>query len=471
MLFITFLFFIFISRSSSSLYFPFKTVEIKRNISQNDPEYNISHYVNDHFYVPSFITIKMGSTYQDSKFLIVYDESGFKIEKSKYCIKDDINYLSVYDKNKSSDFKFMNNTQKRREKLCEDSMQFFTEIDLKNLIKYEGIKFYLNSEVNESPCGIIGLKYDSFKLYSDDITSIFESLKLKKLIKNETWMIKYTSQNEGLFIVSPDLTKIYQDFDENKLFTTYRDKKGANTWNILITKVLSENNNSTINKKPIKGIINNDLDLIEGDGDYYEYITLSYFKPYIKKRICKLEEITVNYYYYFVLECHKKNFTLDDMKKFPTLTLVLTSLNSEFVFDYKDVFVETKYKYFFNIVFNKFVYTNWIFGKPVLKKYPLLINYEAETVSFYNESFITDNNRTNDDINNKNKISAYVFIISGVIIIIMAAILGSVLYFIIIYKNKFKKKRANELLDDNFDYTPSKDSNNNDEKFNNIIND
>ena len=323
MLFITFLFFIFISRSSSSLYFPFKTVEIKRNISQNDPEYNISHYVNDHFYVPSFITIKMGSTYQDSKFLIVYDESGFKIEKSKYCIKD-INYSSVYDKNKSSDFKFMNNTQKRREKLCEDSMQFFTEIDLKNLIKYEGIKFYLNSEVNESPCGIIGLKYDSFKLYSDDITSIFESLKLKKLIKNETWMIKYTSQNEGLFIVSPDLTKIYQDFDENKLFTTYRDKKGANTWNILITKVLSENNNSTINKKPIKGIINNDLDLIEGDGDYYEYITLSYFKPYIKKRICKLEEITVNYYYYFVLECHKKNFTLDDMKKFPTLTLVLT---------------------------------------------------------------------------------------------------------------------------------------------------
>ena len=470
MLFITFLFFIFISRSSSSLYFPFKTVEIKRNISQNDPEYNISHYVNDHFYVPSFITIKMGSTYQDSKFLIVYDESGFKIEKSKYCIKD-INYSSVYDKNKSSDFKFMNNTQKRREKLCEDSMQFSTEIDLKNLIKYEGIKFYLNSEVNESPCGIIGLKYDSFKLYSDDITSIFESLKLKKLIKNETWMIKYTSQNEGLFIVSPDLTKIYQDFDENKLFTTYRDKKGANTWNILITKVLSENNNSTINKKPIKGIINNDLDLIEGDGDYYEYITLSYFKPYIKKRICKLEEITVNYYYYFVLECHKKNFTLDDMKKFPTLTLVLTSLNSEFVFDYKDVFVETKYKYFFNIVFNKFVYTNWIFGKPVLKKYPLLINYEAETVSFYNESFITDNNRTNDDINNKNKISAYVFIISGVIIIILAAILGSVLYFIIIYKNKFKKKRANELLDDNFDYTPSKDSNNNDEKFNNIIND
>ena len=33
-------------------------------------------------------------------FHVVYDESGFKIEKSKYCIKD-INYLSVYDKNKS----------------------------------------------------------------------------------------------------------------------------------------------------------------------------------------------------------------------------------------------------------------------------------------------------------------------------------------------------------------------------------
>jgi hypothetical protein len=392
----------------------------------------------------------MGSTYQDSKFLIVYDESGFKIEKSKYCIKD-INYLSVYDKNKSSDFKFMNNTQKRREKLCEDSMQFFTEIDLKNLIKYEGIKFYLNSEVNESPCGIIGLKYDSFKLYSDDITSIFESLKLKKLIKNETWMIKYTSQNEGLFIVSPDLTKIYQDFDENKLFTTYRDKKGANTWNILITKVLSENNNSTINKKPIKGIINNDLDLIEGDGDYYEYITLSYFKPYIKKRICKLEEITVNYYYYFVLECHKKNFTLDDMKKFPTLTLVLTSLNSEFVFDYKDVFVETKYKYFFNIIFEDINRTKLELGKIFLKKYPINFNFEnnKKVIEVYDVLYkYPDYNTEEEGKNEKSNVALYI-----IIIVVLIGITGVLGYYLGKYLNKMRKKRANELADD-FDYKP-----------------
>ena len=352
MLFITFFSFVLISRSSSTLYFPFKTVSLQSNITSNDKDYNITHYANDHFYLPSFISIKIGSPPQDTKFLIIYSDSGFKIEKSSYCIKDK-NYYSFYNKNLSSGFKYINiSNYKRKEKLCQDSMQFYTDIELNDEKNYKDIKFYLNSDSNiEESCGIIGLKHDIYKLYKEDITNIFESLKLNDLIQNETWLIKYTSKNEGLFIISPDLNTIYKNYDENKLFTTYREKKDINTWNIIIDKVLSENFNRTINKKGVKAIINNDMDLIEGDWDYYLFITLFYFEPYIKKRICNLEEIPASVYFYFAIECDKEKFSLNDMKKFPILTLVLTCLKSEFKFDYKDVFTETTHKIFFNIIF------------------------------------------------------------------------------------------------------------------------
>ena len=106
--------------------------------------------------------------------------------------------------------------------------------------------------------------------------------------------------------------------------------------------------------------------------------------------ICKLEEIKVSPYYYFAIECDKNKFNVDDMKQFPVLTLTLVCFNSEFNFDYKDLFTETKYKIFFNIIFNKFISERWVFGKPVLRKYPMLINYEAQTIGYYNENWEVD---------------------------------------------------------------------------------
>ena len=240
----------------------------------------------------------------------------------------------------------------------------------------------------------------------------------------------------------------------------------------MIDKVQSEGYNETINKKTVKAEINNDMDLIEGDWDYYYFITLTYFEDYIKKSICKLEEIKVSQYYYFAIECDKDKFNIDDMKQFPLLTLTLVCFNSEFNFDYQDLFTETKHKIFFNIIFNKFISERWVFGKPVLRKYPMLINYEAQTIGYYNENWEIDY-----DKNNKNNSGEkYYFYLMILLVIILFFVIGVIFYFVGKNKNKVKKRRANELLDDNYDYIPTKvnnEENNKNDNFenNNIIND
>ena len=462
-----------------SIIFPFKTVSIKGNITSDDINYNISHFANDHYSLPAYITIQIGSPPQNIKFLLTNDDCGFKVGKARKCIYDP-DYTSYYNRNISSNFLFTNNYTKKNSEFgnghsCSDNMEFITDMsDLNKKNIFENIGFYLGTDTNEELCGIIGLELNHYKLYCDSMNNIFESLKHGELIKKQDWIIKYTSKYEGLFIISPDLNQIIKNYDQNKLFVTNTEKKySGHSWKIEIDKVTSEGYNETLNKKKVKAEINNDMDLIEGDWDYYYHITLTYFKDYIKNGTCILEEINIGILYYFAIECDKKKFNIEDMKKFPVLSLTLLCFNSEFKFDYKDLFTETKHKIFFNIIFNKYIPERWIFGKPVLRKYPMLINYESQTIGYYNENWEIEEDKNKIVNNEGGKSYLYLLIL---LVIVLFVIIGVIFYFVGKYKNKIKKRRANELLDDNYDYIPNKtnpneNDNNNNFENNTIIND
>ena len=472
--------FLLISINSSSIIFPFKTIFINGNITPNDIEYNISHFVNEHYSMPAYISINIGSPPQEVKFILTNEDCGFKIGKAKKCINHK-NYLSYYNRNLSSEFNLIKNNSKINTKfnkgqLSSDCIELST--DLSNINKkniYNNVEFYLEEDTNEEICGILGLELNSYKMYCEEMNNIFQSLKKKEIIQKQNWIIKYINKYEGIFIISPDIQTLIKNYDENKLFITYTNKKfNGNSWNIIIDHVYSEGFNQTINKKKVKAEINNDKDLIEGDWDYYYHITLSFFKEYIKKSICKLEEIKVDIYYYFAIECDKNNFNLNDMKQFPRLSLELACFNTRFDFDYNDLFSETKHKFFFNVIFNKYISERWIFGKTVLRKYPMLIDYEANTVGYYNENWEIQNEIK---LEQNKKESYFYLLILLILILFVIIIIGVIFFFVRNNKYKMKKRRANELLDDNFDYTPNKnisdisDNNNNFEKNRNIIDD
>ena len=101
------------------------------------------------------------------------------------------------------------------------------------------------------------------------------------------------------------------------------------------------------------------------------------------KKICKIYEGRE----YKTFYCEKsENFTIEELKKFPTLYLEHKEFQYTFEFTYEDLFIEKKDKYWFLValsIFNNDL-EEWSIGIIFLRKYNLIFNQDSKTISFYN---------------------------------------------------------------------------------------
>ena len=117
----------------------------------------------------------------------------------------------------------------------------------------------------------------------------------------------------------------------------------------------------------------------------------------------------------------------------------------------EDIWLEKNgYKYFM-ILETLNPENSWIFGKPFFKKYHITFNQDSKTIGVYTNINYNRNNETTVPTNKASKIIILVCIIVGLLIII------GVLAFLLVkfYFRNPRKKRANELIDDNFEYKSS----------------
>jgi len=153
---------------------------------------------------------------------------------------------------------------------------------------------------------------------------------------------------------------------------------------------------------------------------------------------------------YSVIECHKGKFIEKDLKEFPNFYLFISNYFEEkkIFFDYKDLFTETKYKYFFNIIFDNSLRSKIELGKIFLKKYPVNFDFDNKFLEIYDfyEKKSNYNNTEGKNDNFESKTVLYITII--IIIVVITGVFG---YFLGKYLNKIRKKRTNELADD-YDY-------------------
>ena len=89
----------------------------------------------------------------------------------------------------------------------------------------------------------------------------------------------------------------------------------------------------------------------------------------------------------------------------------------------------------------------WYLGLPFLNRYQFIFNHDSKTIGFYNENL-----KEKNIINNKNKSfnAKYIIIIFICVIILIGLIYSA--YRIGVNVNSQRRKRANELTDDNFEY-------------------
>lgn len=120
-------------------------------------------------------------------------------------------------------------------------------------------------------------------------------------------------------------------------------------------------------------------------------------------------------------------------------------------FDYKDLFINENGIYYFQIIFSKSL--DWIFGKPIFKKYRIVFDQDKKIYGIYNfykkenMNENTNSNNSNDKNSNNNRFIIFYIII---IILVLFLIIESI-FLIIKCLVKPRNKRPNELKDE-YDY-------------------
>ena len=451
------------------LVFPFKQVNKGKNkdITIDKKEYNGTNYAIDNFETEVITEMKMGDPYQTVKVLLSGDSCAFKIGKSKYCVNSD-EYLSYYNRNKSNDFTFTPiysakdmDFNHEMGHTAEDTLTAYTDMELKNETIFKNIGFFLGSDTDEKLCGVVGLEKNN--IICDRIYNLVNESKKMKYTNNYNFMLKYNnnSNNEGLYIIGGEMKDIIKNYNESNVFNIkLTDRVHIYKFGVEINKVfLGKDANETIDVN-IAGEINNDRTFIVVGNKYFDNFSTSFFNKYFKNDVC-----SVNIYdndpqlvlseKYKVIECDKEKFGKNDLKNFPRFYLYLGDYFEErkIYFDGIDLFTETKYKYFFNIIFDNNPQSKIELGKVFLKKYPVNFNYENKLLEIYDnylEVPSEDGKNPGGDDNPKDK--GNIIWIYIMIVVILVAIFGVLGYFLGKYVNKMRKRRANELTDDDYEY-------------------
>ena len=477
---------ILLNYSLNMIVFPFKTAYVNKNgnIDQNNKEYNATHFMNDYFERLIYTEIKLGEPSQDIKVILTDQDCGFKIGQAKKCIYEN-DYLSYYNKSISNSFNYTDlytYILMEFDEGCsaQDSIYLYNDINLKNFTKFNKMDFYLGSDTSDLLCGVIGFKMDSYDNYCPKLSAI-RRLKENKITDNYNWIIKYNSSDEGLLIIGTTMNKIISNFDPNKLFTIYTKYLGGNyPWSFDIDEIICGENTS-LTASEMWAEINNDFSFLQGNRNYEQYISKIFFDDFINQNICKKSMWNKNNFNsYYIFECDKKGFGIEQINKFPSLTFINKNLGTEIKFKNIELFTKTKYKYFFNIIFSYYPTSFWVLGKIFLKKYPTMINLDENLIQIYNnvngeeekddyeeeeeeegeEEETIDNDEDSEKDNKSRKKedkiiglskTNFILLISGIIVFIF--IIGFICYLLI---KRYDRQKTDEL---NYDYLSKKENN------------
>ena len=217
---------------------------------------------------------------------------------------------------------------------------------------------------------------------------------------------------------------------------------------------------------------NNKSKLIEGfpsgNTDYKKY-TLDYFsggvkipkslqifyhrvfEPYILKKECfndTFKKNTYNYNYYY---CKNDTKIIKQIKSiFPTIILKSQDLRYNFTLEANDLFLEEDNLVFCLIFFSLSYDKEFKMGKPFLKKYQFIFNYDKKVIYFYPEE--------EEKSTKKKTITISIFIVCIIATIIVVAALSFIIFKFYLYERFFRKKRANELDDGDYYYPPKEEN-------------
>jgi hypothetical protein len=338
---------------------------------------------------------------------------------------------------------------------------------------------------------MIGLGRSQFSLRKDCLSFVDVIKKNDKTMKTYAWSIIYFNNDlkqknnyDGEIIMGIELYG-YQPsiYNENDYITinnhideiSYDYPMYENfEYGILFNSIYFYINNKNASENLVKcrlsasmeGLFNFDKGLIRSPNEYYLLIKNNFFNQYLNLNICK--EISLTQYFSRSIVCDKNKLNADEFyKSFPTLYFSHSELSYIFELTSKDLFIEKNNKIYFMI--STYSDEKWYLSEIFVKKYLFSFDQDKKSIGFYktinkNQEITTDNGNNNGNSNSQSSIGI-VFLCIGIGLIIINVII----FGVCLWKKNCgvnRRRRANELKDDNYDYLADENS-----KKNKIIND
>ena len=492
------LFFSFISiifTANPIVVIPFKVNSFSRY--QSNSNYNSTNFISDYFYMDFYTNIitgipsksilalldtnshifKFKKNYLDRKTLEEIDDPEHKISKQTYISSQSHSFQNI------SEFRY-SNLELKKATLCSETFLLYKDLLMEKTVPVQNLQFIIDDNEGKELNIRVGLNKPLTKDYLGP-PHFIQSLLDTGMIKDQSWTIKFLSENDGIFVLGEEPHQ-YQDPEKDKRYQRkYYFKCNSLTGNeyynplsISAQKVFAHNKKGEeiiINEN--KGCyLNYNYGFIIGTKEYKEYIDRNFFDKLIELKICSydfvhyIDKDDIEFRYYSI-RCDKDEFK-EYYEKFPKLNFFVYDYNYNFELTKEDLFVKVNHEYYFLIIFQKSIFDHsdlafWNLGLPFLKKYEFVHNYVKQNIGFYipyqepeeddddekipekppkeaEKEKEKEKKEEKKDSNENTK--SYALIIVGAIIIVIILVVGA----FCVAKNMYEKRKgkANELEDD-----------------------
>ena len=304
---------------------------------------------------------------------------------------------------------------------------------------------YINKDIlRPYTCFNLGFHLMTKDIIDDEyaLNLIFQ-LKKKDIINSYNWFIEYDSENKDkaklILGVKPyEYNKEKYKEENDKTIEAEKRLDKIIYWDVKMSEIYLMKNNE---KQLIEGYytcsLEPSLGVIVGVIGYKLYVEDNLFKPLIKQQKCFKEKNIFNKY--IIYYCNKDMKDILEKSEAVKLYFYHRFFGKTFELNFEDLFEEKNNFIFFKIFFDEEQNDIWRLGKPFLIKYFFSYNFDGKTISYYNLEENEDNKGTN------------IKTVLIVVIIILALIFLGLGFFLgkyIVNYRKNKKKKAEELLED-----------------------
>ena len=371
------------------------------------------------------------------------------------------------------------------EQCHEDTYHGYKEICFaKELIKFnfgnytsvENFPIKVAKGEDEPIPGVIGLSINDSMAYT--LRSFLSELKLTNLINDYYFFFDYekfyplNSIIKGNLILGDLPHNIFPDKYSKEDFVTMKKTSSSSFWTHNMNKIEVQTNNT---KKDIQ-ITNTNVHTfyefynVIGTLEFINQIKELFLDELIENKKCFRGKFTQNLFSYddinfFYCDISVENILIQNLSG-----IKFYSKDFDYTFELtKDELYYKKGKYIYlTVLYFNHLYNDWIVGQMFTSKYNFVFNTDTREIGFYKKvnnvihNDNSDNNNNSDGnslINGENKVKMLtIIIIISSCILIIGIVIGLVIG-IKFLKNK-RKKRADELIDDEYEYTSKTEDNN-----------